>query len=153
MLGILASHKGSLEKLVNETNGARDIIGIGYWDQAKHNAISSSLDLTKMSFVISNKSVTATANQDDGWGFVPYYVYLEAGESYTFSCDTNGTWGSSGDTVEAFLMREWNNPNVRMESNNFNFTPTSSGVYALRLDVNKSGKTYTFSNINIIKKK
>ncbi len=108
-------------------------------------------NVTDMQYSVSNKVVTVTALKDDGYGFVNGRVYLEAGKTYIFSCTTNGTWGGGGDTVEAFLMLNGAyNVYYRMSSkNNYSFTPSTTGEYWLRLDVNKSGKTYTFSNISI----
>lgn len=104
-----------------------------------------------MTYSVSNGTVTVTANNDDGYGYTNGRVYLEAGVQYTFSATTSGIWGEDGsDTVEAFLMLDGTSTYYRMASNNnYTFTPTVTGIYWLRLDVNMSGKTHTFSDITI----
>ena len=109
----------------------------------------------RMKYSVNNKVVTVTANDDDGYGFINARVYLDANTTYYFSCNTDGTWGSGGgnDDVEAFLMLNGEyNTYYGIPSNNYEFTPNVSGTYWLRLDVNASGKTHTFSNISISKK-
>ena len=108
-----------------------------------------------MTYTVSNGTVTVTANMNDGYGFVNARVNLEANKTYVFNCQTNGVWVSgSADTVEAFLMLNGGYSTFyQMMSNvNYEFTPTVTGTYYLRLDVNTSGKTNTFSNINIYEK-
>ena len=107
----------------------------------------------RMKYSISNDIVTITATADDGYGFIPYRVDLEAGKTYVFNAISSGAAGSSSgtDTVEGFLMKDcaynyymWvgiNNPTE--------LKPTQSGTYCLRLDVNKNGATHTFKNISI----
>jgi uncharacterized repeat protein (TIGR02543 family) len=103
-----------------------------------------------MTYSISNGVVTVTANASDGWGNTTGRVYLEANTQYEFTCTTSGTWGNS---VEAFLLLNGSTSTyIRMDSNNnYRFTPAQSGTYYIRLDVNTSGKTYTFSNIEVRK--
>ena len=106
----------------------------------------------QMTYSVSNKVVTVTANANDGRGYVNARVYLEAGKKYIFSCTTNGIWGVNDDTVEAYLMLNGSTETAYyyMATNKGHvFTPEYSGVYYLRLDVNQQGKTYTFSNIEI----
>ena len=107
----------------------------------------------RMTYSVSNGVVTVTASKDDGYGFINARVYLEANETYYFNCTTSGTYGSSGQQ-EVFLMLDGAyNTYYHMTSNtNYSFTPTVSGEYYLRLDVNTSGETQTFSNIRIEKK-
>jgi len=105
-----------------------------------------------MNYSVSNGVVTVTATSDDGYGFVNGRVYLEQGVEYTFSATSSGTWShdESIDTVEAYLMLNGEySTYYHMETNNYTFTPTVSGEYWLRLDVNQSGKTHTFSDIMI----
>ena len=104
-----------------------------------------------IAYSISNGVATVTALRDDGYGYTDGRVYLEAGKTYVFSCDTNGTWGSGkNDTVEVYIMKdgEYNTFYQMGSNNNYVFTPASTGKYWLRLDVNLKGKTYTFSNIS-----
>ena len=154
MLGILSSYKDRINMLVENNNGARDIINytnIGYFDMS-----SVPLPSGKMTYSISNGIVTVTSSKSDGYGYIPYYVELEAGKNYVFHCDTNGIWNSGTDSVEAFLMLDgkhvsFTTSTVHLKKNdNYYFTPPASGRYWLRLDVNKSGKTYKFWNIRIL---
>ncbi len=106
-----------------------------------------------MTYSISNGVVTVTANASDGWGNTTGRVYLEANTQYEFTCTTSATSGTWGNSVEAFLLLNGSTSTyIRMDSNNnYRFTPAQSGTYYIRLDVNTSGKTYTFSNIDIRK--
>ncbi len=107
----------------------------------------------KMNYSVSNGVVTVTSTNSDGYGFTNGRVNLESGKNYIFSATTNGTWGGNdADTVEAFLMLDGAyNTWYHMATNvNYSFTPAITGTYWLRLDVNQSEKTYTFSNIKII---
>ena len=107
----------------------------------------------RMTYSVSNGVVTVTASKDDGYGFINARVYLEANETYYFNCTTSGTYGSSGQQ-EVFLMLDgaYNTYYPMTSNTNYSFTPTVSGEYYLRLDVNTSGETQTFSNIRIEKK-
>ena len=78
------------------------------------------------------------------------HAYLKAGVQYIFSCDTDGVYGGSGDTVEVFLLKDNTyNTYYRMGSNVQIFTPSVSGTYYLRLDINQNNKTHWFSDIQI----
>lgn len=108
---------------------------------------------SKGKYTINKDTVTVTALYDDGYVLTPGLVYLEKGKKYVFNCNTDGTWGGSGDTVEAFLLKDGAYTTYyRMASNNYEFTPTATGTYTLRFDTNQSGKTYTFSNISVKEK-
>jgi len=101
----------------------------------------------KMQYSVSNGVVTVKALDNDGHGYINARVDLEANRTYTFSCTSNGTWGSG---VEVFLMLDGIvETYYRMASSTVTFTPTVSGTYWLRLDVNQKGLTYNFSNLNI----
>ena len=121
---------------------------------------------TKATYSINNGTVTLKALTNDGHSYTGGEVYLEKGSTYVFNCTTTGTWEStdaeSGDTVGAFFMlgTAINNVNgnlyddyIRMErNNNYEVVPKTSGYYTFRVDVNQSGKTYTFSDITIKEK-
>ena len=114
----------------------------------------------KMQYTIDGEKITVTANVNDGYGFLPYYVELEAGKTYVFDCVTNGMWYSSSnsDDVEAWLMLDGNNTNnsdvtVHLKKNEYYyFKAPATGKYWLRLDVNTAGKTYYFDNIRVLGK-
>ncbi len=114
----------------------------------------------RMKYSINNEVVTVTATMDDGYGFTKGRVNLEANKTYRFAANTDSTWGGGhDDTVESCLMlngqynRYYCTNNSNMNNNGYHeFTPTESGVYWLRLDVNQSGQTHTFSNISITEK-
>lgn len=116
---------------------------------------NSSKTGTRMDYSVVDKVITVTAKNDDGYGYIEgARVYLTAGIIYTFSCETTGIWGfeHGSNTVEAYFMKDGstNESYFQMKSNkNFTFSPTISGEYWLRLDVNQNGKTHTFSNIRI----
>ena len=71
--------------------------------------------------------------------------YLKAGTAYRFSCTTSGVWGSQ---VEAFLRT--GSTYIHMDSGDFTFTPTITGNYQLRFDVNVAGQTHVFENVRIV---
>ena len=106
----------------------------------------------RMKYSINNNVITVTALQNDGYGFTTGRVNLEAGKTYVFDCTIDkGTWPSS---AEAYLMFEGNSTRyIRMNNNDhFEFVPTISGEYWLRLDVNKSDNTIKFTDIMIREK-
>ena len=109
-----------------------------------------------MEYSIENGVVTVTALRDDGWGHTPGRIELEANKTYIFNCDMDASYGVSGDTQQVFLLLNGSTnagEYIQINSNeNFEFTPTISGTYWLRLDVNQSGQTHTFSNISVIEK-
>ena len=126
---------------------------------------TSTGNTTKATYSISNGTITLSALTNDGHVYTEGEVYLERGRTYIFNCTTNGTWenadAESGNTVGAFLMLGFNRTSsvgdtyvsyIRMENNNYEFVPETSGYYTFRVDVNQSGKTYTFSNITIKEK-
>lgn len=134
------------------------IDGTLYVGESKPNLITG-LDDTDttisntMSYNISNGVVTVTADEYDGCGFTTGIVELKAGKEYIFSAKSDGIWGVAYlDTVEAFFMLDAITATYYlMYSNaNYRFTPTVSGTYWLRLDVNKKGATHTFSEIKVV---
>ena len=158
MLGILSTYSDRLEMLIEKNNGARYNINyenIGYWGSE----VEKNTDKTayKMTYNISDDDViTITANRIDGWGFLPYYVELEADKTYYFSCNTDGEWGTEGNTVEAYLMLNgvYNDVStIHFKKGSSEFKAKESGKYYLRLDVNENGMTRTFSNIKVMEKK
>ena len=117
----------------------------------------------KMKYQINEKKeVTVTALTSDGYGFLEgATVYLEAGKTYYFSCETNGVWASrrgdsSNDSVEVYIssstnaqasdwvcMSDWCQNKQKIQGVN------QSGFYYIRLGVNRQGRTYTFKNFSI----
>ena len=158
MLGILSTYSGRLEMLIENVNGAR--FNINYENILFRSSSEKSGYSDFMKWDESNDDgiIIVTSRNDsvkDGYGFVPYRVKLIAGESYYFSCDSNGKWPND---VEAFLMLNGvhNEATTRRLSGNksFEFVPSVTGTYWLRLDVNKlTGGNNTFSNIKILGKK
>ena len=110
---------------------------------------------TYLKYSITDQVVTAKGVRSGGdcFGITSIKAYLEAGKEYSFSCTTDSVWatteGSYEDNVEAFWWLNSSNY-CRMETNeNCKFTPSVTGEYSLRLDVNKYNETHTFSNISI----
>lgn len=102
-------------------------------------------------YTINDGVITGTCKREtgDGYSYLPLRVYLEANKTYKFSCESSGTWPSQ---TEAYLMKDGATAEAyyRMTSNdNYEFTPTVTGTYWIRLDVNTYGETHTFSNIEI----
>lgn len=106
-------------------------------------------------FTESNPAII-TASSADYYNTFGYHAYLEAGKEYHFSmvsdCNNYGS-STTDDTVQAYLMSNrmigTTQPNIYMTGFDCSFTPTISGSYRLRLDVNKNGSTHSFWNIQI----
>ena len=113
-------------------------------------------DSSYMKYKVENNLITVQALRDDGWGYTTGRVYLEAGKTYAFNCFTDAIYGGSilEDTSQTSLMLNGDiSTYYSMDSNvNYEFTPTVTGVYWLRLDVNQEGKTHSFWNISIEEK-
>lgn len=99
-----------------------------------------------------NNKLTYTAKKTDDFVLTDYYVELEAGKKYTFSCKTSGTFGGASTTqTQCFLMLDkafatvW----VMVNKEGYTFTPTVSGKYYLRYDVNVTGETHSFWDFQI----
>lgn len=107
-------------------------------------------NLLDMPYTLENK-LTDTSTKSDYYIKTKYYATLEAGKKYKFSCETDGTWGhsTSEDTVEVYLMLNNEFTTVIYMSVNQVFTPTVSGNYYVRYDINMSGKTHSFWNFKI----
>ena len=124
----------------------------GMYDSSEVEAASGRITYSVDS---GNVTVTNTGTADDGYGYVNGRVYLEANTQYVFDCSFSSaninSWGGGTNTVEAFLMLNGKGTTYfNMASNeSYVFTPTATGVYWLRLDVNKVGLSATFSNISI----
>ena len=108
-------------------------------------------NLLDMPYTLENK-LTDTSTRPDYYVRTAYYATLEAGKKYKFSCETDGNWGhsTSEDTVEVYLMlnNEFTTV-INMSTNQYVFTPTVSGNYYVRYDINMSGKTHSFWNFKI----
>ena len=99
----------------------------------------------------SNK-LTITTTKDDHAVITGYYCYLETGKKYTFSCKTDGAWGggNASDTVEIFMLKDKAYTTYfQILGTPKTFTATATGVYFLRVDVNKNGTTHSFWDFQI----
>ena len=115
-----------------------------------------------MKYSINNEIITVTALRDDGFGYIAGRVYLEAGKTYICNYHSDGIYGETPgtDTIEVFLMHTTEyieaetTPDfyVIILSSNYEFTPQESGLYKLRLDVNKNGETHKFWDMSIREK-
>ena len=104
----------------------------------------------RMTYSITNDVVTVQAKQNDGYGFIPYRVKLTAGTSYVFNATCTAAWESE---CQAWLMKDgqYTTYYEMKDNKNYIFTPSVTGEYWLRLDVNTNGNTQKFSNISITK--
>ena len=93
-----------------------------------------------------------TANKDNYFEITDIEVELIKGEQYTFSCDTDGIWGTgTDDTVEAYLLLNGSYETYFRVEDKYSFIAPETGKYILRLDVNKNGCTHYFWNIMLEK--
>lgn len=100
----------------------------------------------------ANKLVLTATRDDYSIALPKINANLEAGKTYIFSMETDGTWGgtSGTDTIQAYLLKDGAYTYFRgISANKSIFTPTESGNFVLRLDVNKNGVTHSFWNIKL----
>lgn len=108
--------------------------------------------LKNISIHTADNKLKLTAANDNYFEITNASVILEEGKQYTFSCKTDGIWGTgTDDTVEAYLLlNKQYQTFFRLDSNEkFTFIAPASGEYYLRIDVNKNGKTHSFWNFKI----
>lgn len=95
--------------------------------------------------------LTYTATKNDDYHTINYYANLEANKTYTFSCKTSGTFGSSLQQTQCFLLYEGKYDYILelLHKEDFAFTPLKTGKYFLRYDVNVKGETHSFWDFQI----
>lgn len=110
----------------------------------------TSKNLLDMPFTESNK-LTKTAAKNDDFIETSYNVFLEANKTYTFSCETDGTFGNSPMQQQVYLLlnRKYNTFYNMDNKTGYTFTPTVSGYYYIRYDVNVKDETHSFWNFQI----
>lgn len=153
-------------------NSQKENLYTGLTDVAETSAVGNSPNNSKYS--VSNGVVRMTSNNtSDAAVTIPGEAYLVQGKTYRFSVTTNGKWKTTGvgstingDTVEGFLYPEGGSsfgPTSfcissadydikimhKLDDGSFIFACRQTGKYKLRLDVNKSPGTITFSDIRI----
>lgn len=108
------------------------------------------IDLTKPNLLETpytelNK-LTATATRDNYYAAIDYYAELEANKTYTFSCKTTGTFGASTKQTQCYLLFDKKYDYIIHvdDKNCFKFTPTQTGKYYVRYDVNFKDETHSF---------
>ena len=120
---------------------------------------------------INNGVVKMTSNNTEDCNLViPGEAYLNEGKTYRFSVNTNGEWCTTeshteSQKIEAFIYPEgFTDASYgfsattegygfrimhKLDDGSFIFACRQTGKYRLRLDVNKSPNTITFSDIRI----
>ncbi|MBO5926034.1 MAG: hypothetical protein J6Q38_00535, partial [Clostridia bacterium] len=97
-----------------------------------------------------NNKLTHTAQREDHYVYSDYYATLEAGKTYTFSFESDAKYFNTGDTVEIYLLKDKKyDASIRPNGKNCTITPTVSGDYYIRYDVNLNGATHSFWNFYI----
>lgn len=110
-------------------------------------------NLCNAPYTVDNK-YTFTASKDDDNRILGYYATLEAGVEYKVSFESDGAFGTvpSVDTVQMFLLKDKQHNNyIVIEGKDYIFTPTVSGDYYIRVDINKNGVTHSFWNFFVRK--
>ena len=110
-------------------------------------------NLCNAPYTVDNK-YTFTASKDDDNRVLGYYATLEAGIEYKVSFESDGAYGTEHgeDTVQIFLLKDQQYDNYfTIKSKDYIFTPTVSGDYYIRIDINKNGVTHSFWNFFIRK--
>jgi hypothetical protein len=93
-----------------------------------------------------NNKLTHTSQYYDEYWHTGYKCYLEAGKTYTFSCETDSDWSH----VEMFLLKDDGYQLFYgMDNNPHTFTITETGYYYLRVDFNNQGETYSYWNFQV----
>ena len=110
---------------------------------------------TKVSYSIHNGVVTMTAKARDAYAGIPIYAYFEKNKVYHFSMDSDGEYdginSNNDDTVQAF-WRDYVKQDLLynlVKDKSYTFKSIFEGKSQLRLDVNQSGATHTFSNFSL----
>lgn len=99
-----------------------------------------------------NNKLTLTATKDDYYITTNFCCYLEAGVTYavSFKSDAEGGGTSGSDTVQIWLLKDKEyNYKYSFSNKAMTFSPAQSGLYFLRLDVNKNATTHGFWDIQI----
>lgn len=110
-------------------------------------------NLCNAPYTVDNK-YTFTASKDDDNRVLGYYATLEAGTEYRVSFETDGSYGFEPgvDTIQMFLVKDKQYDNYfAIQGKSYTFTPTVSGDYYIRVDINKNGATHNFWNFFIRK--
>lgn len=126
------------------------------WEEASYTSIENENtvvlyvgNLCNVPYSESNK-LKITATSDNYHITSDYFATLRSGVQYTLTFKSEANVGSNGDTVELFLILDKTSSTIiRVTSKNFTFTPTVTGKYYVRFEVNQNGKTYNFWDVNI----
>ena len=130
----------NLNKLNNVViSSTKPTTGEEVWIQKGKNLLSAP-------YTEENK-VTHTASRDDHGIYTPYKCYLEAGQTYTMSFESD----SNDDNVEMFLIGPGSGNNFQCDGTvkQRTFTINVAGYYTLRYDVNPLGATHSFWNFQV----
>ena len=118
----------------------------------REDEISSSFESNGIKYVYENGVITMTSKTDDAYTAFPIYGYIEKGKKYHFEIESDGEYSTSpndvNDTIHIFLRQPNSNDRVYvfMKDKSYDFTSSKTIDIELRLDINKSGCTHTFSN-------
>lgn len=96
----------------------------------------------------SSNKLTATATRTDHYWQTTWNCYLEAGKQYTFSCEASGSY-TNGNFEVYFLKDGAYNYYFVVNGNVGTFTPSQSGTFYIRYDVNTSGTTVSAWNFQV----
>lgn len=126
--------------------------------------IANNFDNLKVTIYIANKNLlavpytkdnplTLTSDKDDyNKYYASYPFYAIAGETYTFSFESDGNAGGTTgtDTVQAGLFDTTNNIHYMTTGNKYlTFVAKKTGKCIFRCDVNKDGCTHSFWNFKV----
>lgn len=151
----------------NQANSLDNVNPItDYWYQIEENSTKTKyeeykekevlIDLNKPNLLetpyTEDNKLTITATKDDFIVTTDYYIELEAGKTYAFSCKTSGTFGNWDKQTQCYLLldKAYATTIHITDKDNFTFTPTTSGKYYLRCDVNVNGETHSFWDFKIV---
>ena len=95
------------------------------------------------------------SDDDDDFIISDFYAYLEANKTYTFSCEVSGTFGTptaqEQRQQQIYIMKDKGYSVIyeMLTNKGFVFTPSQTGKYYIRYDVNIKDETHSFWNFQI----
>lgn len=101
-----------------------------------------------ISYSVSSGVVTVSSTSSSSQSiYTKGRVNLEAGKSYTFTCSTTSTIGTNSSVF--LSLNGDSSTTIDLTSNEYTFTPQTSGEYYLGFGITSGPASYTFSNLNV----
>ena len=124
-------------------------------NKLKLDDLTRTMDNETFTLNVKNNVVTATSTKSntsvEHICISPITIYLEKGKTYTmsFKSDVGEGINPGTDTVEMYLLLNGTYDLYYRIGFKTTFTPSTSGKYNLRFDLNRAGTSHTFYDIQI----